>query len=276
MQKGQIAVGIGAIILVLALYFGGKTVVKKDKPTETHAHQGITFEEYERQQISKLNENEKTQLDALSKSIQSILASDSASLKQNFTQMAAFWNSVQNPALAAYYTYKHLSIDNSALAHTQAGDELVLAYKSTEDSVILNNLITFALQSYEAAYKKDSSNIDLKLKLADAYVNGSQEPMKGIGILKELESQHPDNIKVLLSLGRMSIQSGQYDKAKERLNKILKLTPQNQEAIYFLAITEAELGHTDEAIRLFEMCKLLVNNNDFSKEIDEIINNLKK
>jgi len=43
-QKGQIAVGIGAIILVLALYFGGKTVVKKDKPTETHAHQGITFE----------------------------------------------------------------------------------------------------------------------------------------------------------------------------------------------------------------------------------------
>ena len=39
---------------------------------------------------------------------------------------------------------------------------------------------------------------------------------------------------------------------------------------------EAQLGHNDEAIRLFEMCKLIVNNKDFNKEIDEIVKNLKK
>jgi cytochrome c-type biogenesis protein CcmH/NrfG len=61
----------------------------------------------------------------------------------------------------------------------------------------------------------------------------------------------------------LSIQSGQYDKAKERFKKVLQLDPQNTEALYFLAITEAQLGHNDEAIRLFEMCKTLVNNRRF-------------
>jgi cytochrome c-type biogenesis protein CcmH/NrfG len=156
-----------------------------------------------------------------------------------------------------------------------AGDVLVSAYKSTEDSVILNNLITFALRSYEDAVLKDGNDVDLKIKLADAYVQGSQEPMKGIGILRQLSDSLPDNVPVLLALGRLSIQSGQYDKAKERLQKILQLEPQNTEALYFLAITEAQLGHDDEAIRLFEMCKLLVNNIEFNKEIDEIVKNLK-
>ena len=103
----------------------------------------------------------------------------------------------------------------------------------------------------------------------------SQEPMKGIGILRELADSLPDNIPVLLALGRLSIQSGQLDKAKERLQKVLKLEPQNTEALYFMAITEAQSGHTEEAIRLFEMCKLIVGNKDFNKEIDDIIKSLK-
>ncbi|MBK9330485.1 MAG: hypothetical protein IPM95_14575 [Sphingobacteriales bacterium] len=72
------------------------------------------------------------------------------------------------------------------VAMENAGDVLVSAYKSTEDSVILNNLITFALRSYEDAVLKDGSDVELKIKLADVYVQGSQEPMKGIGLLRRL------------------------------------------------------------------------------------------
>ena len=177
--------------------------------------------------------------------------------------------------MGAYYFYQFAKVEGTKVAMENAGDVLVSAYKSTEDSVILNNLITFALRSYEDAVLKDGNDVDLKIKLADAYVQGSQEPMKGIGILRQLSDSLPDNVPVLLALGRLSIQSGQYDKAKERLQKILQLEPQNTEALYFLAITEAQLGHDDEAIRLFEMCKLLVNNIEFNKEIDEIVKNLK-
>ena len=275
MQKGQIALGVGAFILVLALYFGGKTVVKSQKTTAVPMQQGISFEQYEQAQIAKLLTAEKTQINDIKAALNAVPEADTAQLKKVYLQLSDFWKNLNNPALASFYIYQISNTDKSKSAMENAGDALVSAYKSTEDSVILNNLITFALRSYEEAVRQDSSDIELSIKLADAYVQGSQEPMKGIGILKALEGKNPDNISVLLALSRLSIQSGQLDKAKERLKKVVQLDPQNTEALYFLAITEAQLGHTEEAIRLFELCKLIVNNKEFSKEIDEIVRNLK-
>lgn len=275
MQKGQIALGVGTLILALALYFGGKTVVKKENNSTAAKAESFSFEQYEQQQTAKLLTAEKTQLSAILDAIKAAEPADTATLKKLYLQTSDFWKNLNNPALGAYYFYQFAKIEDSKKALADAGDVLVNAYKSTGDSVILNNLITFALRSYEEAVQIDGSDVELKIKLADAYVQGSQEPMKGIGILRQLSDSLPDNVPVLLALGRLSIQSGQFDKAKERLQKILKLEPQNTEALYFLAITEAQLGHNDEAIRLFEMCKLIVNNKDFNKEIDEIVKNLK-
>lgn len=274
MQKGQIALGVGTIILALALYFGGKTVVKKEQ-TATVSTGSFSFEQYEEQQTAKLLPAEKSQLATITEALKAVKPADTATFKKLYLQTSDFWKNLNNPALGAYYFYQFAKVEGTKVAMENAGDVLVSAYKSTEDSVILNNLITFALRSYEDAVLKDGNDVDLKIKLADAYVQGSQEPMKGIGILRQLSDSLPDNVPVLLALGRLSIQSGQYDKAKERLQKILQLEPQNTEALYFLAITEAQLGHDDEAIRLFEMCKLLVNNIEFNKEIDEIVKNLK-
>ncbi len=274
MQKGQIALGVVTIILALALYFGGKTVVKKEQ-TATVSTGSFSFEQYEEQQTAKLLPAEKSQLAAITEALKAVKPADTTTFKKLYLQTSDFWKNLNNPALGAYYFYQFAKVEGTKVAMENAGDVLVSAYKSTEDSVILNNLITFALRSYEDAVLKDGNDVDLKIKLADAYVQGSQEPMKGIGILRQLSDSLPDNVPVLLALGRLSIQSGQYDKAKERLQKILQLEPQNTEALYFLAITEAQLGHDDEAIRLFEMCKLLVNNIEFNKEIDEIVKNLK-
>ena len=275
MQKGQIALGVGTLILALALYFGGKTVIKKDTAIAVHA-EGLSFEQYEQQQTAKLLPAEKTQLQVLMASVKACSPSDTAALKTLYKQTSEFWKNLNNPALGSYYFYKFAKIESSKPALENAGDALVNAYKSTADSVILNNLITFALRSYEEAVQKDGSDVELKIKLADAYVQGSQEPMKGIGMLRQLADSLPDNVSVQLALGRLSMQSGQFEKAKDRFQKVLKLEPQNTEALYFLAISEAQLGHNEEAIRLFEMCKLIVNNKDFNKEIDEIVKSLKK
>jgi len=276
-QKGQIFLGIGTVLLIVALYFGGNTVSKKDKTTkETSVITNYSFEQYEQDKLAKLLADEKTQFSAISSKIKATQKSDTAQLNVLYSEAFNFWKNLSNPALAAYYFYQSANIADTKESMENAGDALVNAYKSTEDSVILNNLITFALRSYEAAVQKDGSDVALKIKLADAYVQGSQEPMKGIELLRQLEDSLPNNIPVLLALGRLSIQSGQYEKAKERLKKVIQEQPQNTEALYFLAITEAQLGHKEEATKLFEMCKLLVNNEEFSKEIDVIIDNLKK
>ena len=274
MQKGQIALGVGALILVLALYFAGKTTSKKEvsKPISAVS---FSLEQYESQQIAKLLPAEKTQFSDITSAINAAKPADTATTKRLYLQASEFWKNIGNISLGAYYFSKFADVEATKTAYADAGDVLINAYKNGTDSVISNNLITFALHSYENAVQKDSNDVELKIKLAEVYVQGSQEPMKGIGILRDLSEKLPNNIPVLLALGRLSIQSGQYDKAKERLQKVMQLEPQNTEALYFLAITEAQLGHKEEAIRLFDMCKLLVNNKDFNKEIDDIVKSLK-
>ncbi len=274
MQKGQIALGVGTLILALALYFGGRTIPKKDALTISKV-ENVSFEAFEKQQSEKLVGAEKQQLAVMTAAIKATKEEDTATLKKLYLQVSEFWKNLGNASLGTYYFYQFAQIDGSKDALENAGDVLITAYKSGSDSVISNNLITFALRSYEDAVQKDGKDLELKIKLADTYVQGSQEPMKGIGILRQLADSLPNNVPILLALGRLSIQSGQYDKAKERLQKILQLEPENTEALYFLAITEAQLGHDEEAIRLFDMCKLLVNNKDFNKEIDDIVKNLK-
>ena len=276
MRKGQIALGVGAIILALTLYFAGKTTLKKETdPTATSSAVSFSLEQYETQQTAKLLAAEKTQLSTITEAIKATKPADTATLKKLLLQASDFWKNVGNPTLGSYYFYRFANIEATKTAYVNAGDVLINAFKNGSDSSISNNLITFAVRSYENAAQKDSNDVELKIKLAEVYVQGSQEPMKGIGILRDLAAKLPNNIPVLLALGRLSIQSGQYDKAKERLQKVLQLEPQNTEALYFLAITEAQLGHKEEAIRLFDMCKLLVNNKDFNKEIDDIVKSLK-
>ena len=275
MQKGQIALGAGTIALALVLYFAGKTTNKEqntDKKQSTAVV--LSIEDFEKMQLSKLSTDEQSQSNAILSTIKRVDKNDTASLKKLYLQYSTFWNP-KNKSIGAYYFYQFANIEATKLAYTNAGDAMIDAYKNGVDSVISNNLITFALRSYENALQKDSNDVELKIKLAEVYVQGSQEPMKGIGILRDLNQKLPENIPVLLALGRMAIQSGQNDKAKDRFQKILQLEPQNTEAMYFLGITEAQLGHKEEAIRVFEMCKLLVNNKDFDKEIDDIVKSLK-
>lgn len=275
MQKGQLVLGLGTIALVFILYFGGKTVLKTKEIVKIAHTDGMSFEEYEQQQVNKLLPNEIQQVKTLQAALQATGKDDTAARKKIYSELSEFWKNLDNAAIGAYYHYQIAQTEGTKAALEDAGDALVSVFKNGSDSVISNNLITFALRSYKEAVQKDSNDVVLKLKLADVYVQGSAEPMKGIEILKELDQSHPDNIQVQIALGRLSIQSGQLDKAKERFKKVLQLQPQNTEALYFMAITEAQLGHTDEAVRLFEMCKIIVNNEEFSKEIDEIVKSLK-
>jgi len=95
--------------------------------------------------------------------------------------------------------------------------------------------------------------------------------MKGVGVLRELTAKDPNHIPANLMLGKMSIQSGQFDKAILRFETVLKQEPKNKEALYFLAEAYKGKGDKKKAIELFEQCKNIVNNPSFSKDIDEYI-----
>lgn len=129
-----------------------------------------------------------------------------------------------------------------------------------------------AIDCFNGALAINPDNDTTKLALASGYIDGTREVMKGVAVLREITEKKPDHIPANLVLGRMSIQSGQFDKAVGRFETVLKAEPENKEALYFLAEAYKGKGDKKKAKELFEQCKKLVNNPEFSKEIDNYIN----
>lgn len=128
-----------------------------------------------------------------------------------------------------------------------------------------------AIACFDAALAINPDNDTTKLALASGYIDGTGEVMKGVSVLRELTAKKPDHIPANLMLGRMSIQSGQFDKAIGRFETVLRQEPENREALYFLAEAYKGKGDKQKAIALFEQCKKIVNNPAFSRDIDEYI-----
>ena len=81
-------------------------------------------------------------------------------------------------------------------------------------------------------------------------------------------------MKAQLMLGVGGFVSGQYDKAIERLQKVVKAQPDNVEAVAFLADSYAAKGDKAEAIKWYTVSKRLVNDPHYNQEVDERIKSL--
>ncbi len=94
-------------------------------------------------------------------------------------------------------------------------------------------------------------DIDSQIDEAIALTQG-EAPMKGILKLREIADNNPDNFRVYLELGAMSLQTGQYDKAIGRFNHIIDRDTTLLEAHYMLAATHLSLQDTAAALQSME------------------------
>lgn len=211
------------------------------------------------------------------KTIENELAAigDSSRMAAVFIRLAGVYERNGINALAAFYTGKAGKLEKSAKTLTFAG-QLFLGFAESEASPSVRQWeAEQAMALLEQSEALDANNEDTKLALATVYIEMSGEPMKGVGILRGIVAEKPDDVPANMLLGRMSIQSGQFDKAVGRFETVLKQQPGNSEAMYFLAQAYEGTGDKKKAIGMLEKCKEIVNKPEFSKEIDRKINSLK-
>ena len=79
--------------------------------------------------------------------------------------------------------------------------------------------------------------------------------MKGILMLRDLIEKEPENVLVLSTLGRFAIQTGQFEKAIERLEKAISLDPKNNKANCLLAQAYQGVGNAEKAAEYANICK---------------------
>ena len=272
-----------ATTLIALLYWGGNTIPPKKKHDHGPAAQGgmaqpNTMKPASLDSLIAASKKllPKTAADTV-KTIENELAAigDSSRMAAVFIRLAGVYERGGANALAAFYTGKAGKLDKSAKTLTFAG-QLFLGFAESESSPSVRQWEaeqTMALLEQSEAL--DANNEDTKLALATAYIEMSGEPMKGVGILRGIVAEKPNDVPANMLLGRMSIQSGQFEKAVGRFETVLKQEPGNSEAMYFLAQAYEGAGDKQKAIALLIKCKETVNKPDFSKEIDRKINSLK-
>lgn len=128
----------------------------------------------------------------------------------------------------------------------QVADIYFKAYERSSNTQKGSKYASKAEAVYEVLLEKDPTNHFLKNRLAMTLVV-SDNPMSGITMLREIVEEDPENRQAILNLGLLAIQSGQFERAKERFEKLLEINPIDHEAKLYLAVSLIEINDQDRA-----------------------------
>lgn len=172
-------------------------------------------------------------------------------------------------SMAKYTEIK--AIENPTLENfIIAGDGYYEAFNFAVDKSRSTSLAGKVQEYYNRVLDENPSLLDIKAKLAMTYVAESN-PMQGIMMLQEVLSKDPDNEVAIYNLGMLSITSGQYEKAIERFETLVKLDPNNPEAHFYLGYGLYELGKTEESKPYFQKVLNLGISGDLVKASEDYL-----
>ena len=279
----KLVLAASGIILVVVLFFFGRTVPKKNKiatATPAVAAKTLNISEYISSFKQKLTP---AQLLTLGKLENSVTRGDVLTQQiQANNQLANFWkDSIHAFEPYVYYLSVGAKLDNSEKNLTFAAQLILDNLRSEQDEAKLNWKTEQAIALFEQALQLNPENTDLKIGLGSCYIYGKgrmgkpEETMKGIQQLLSVVRKDSANMKAQLVLGVGGYLSGQYDKAIDRLQKVVTAEPGNIEAIAFMADAYAAKGDKAEAIKWYQVLKRVANNRQYDLEVDERIKQLK-
>lgn len=278
----QLLFTLSGLILVTLLFFFGRTVAPKKTNGTPVAPEVKAFD------ISQFIEKEKKRLTvsqaaAIGKLENSLIREDVLNQRAtSYMQLADFWkDSIHSVDPYIYYLSESSKLDKSEKNLTFAARLILDNLRIEQDEAKLKWKSDLAIDLFERALELSPDNDDLKIGLGSCYIFGKgrsgnpQETMKGIQQLLSVVRKDSNNMKAQMMLGVGGYISRQYDKAVERLQKVVKAQPDNMEAVAFLADTYAAKGDKQEAIKWYLVSKRMVNDPHYSQEVDERIRQLR-
>lgn len=200
---------------------------------------------------------------------------------QVYHQLADYWNdSIGRPEPYGYYTAEAAKLENSEKSLTFAAQLFLKSLRAVADPGMKSWMATEAKSLFEKALVINPSNDSTRIGLGSSYIFGStaddpQEVMQGITQILQVAKKDSTNMYAQLMLGIGGVVSGQYDRAIERLNKVLSFQPNNLEALLTLAEAYERKGDKANAIHAYEEAKKMIKIPEVLKEIDERILHLK-
>ena len=255
MNRQQIIVVASAVALFFCLYFGCDVESKEQKTFEVaRTLTGATMDiaSLKQEATKTLNPTQAAEIEALTQ--KSEASKDPSVLKQ----LSAAWHNVGRDEMAAHYAEEIAVLEKTDDAWSIAGANYYLALQKTEDKPLRDFCANQAAKAFQNAASLNPTKLEHRINLALCYTENppADNPMKGILLLRELDTQNPENVAVNTQLARLAIKTGQFDKAIGRLEKVLVKEPNNPKLVCLLA--EAYAGaNNPKATEANQKCQSL-------------------
>ena len=251
MTKQQVTLIALAAVLFGVLYFGCDTKPKTHQQIEERRALNS-----ESTSVSALLSDAKQKLEpaqanailALETQLQNVEV-DSSKI-EILKLLSGRWFEFGYPAIAGSYAQKVAEeLENNEDSWSIAGTTYTICVQRSQEDKIKQFCTDRAKQSFESALSLNPNSVQHQTNLALLFAeNPPQEnPMKGILMLLDLNKKYPEDVGVLVNLGRLGIQTNQLDKAVQRLEKAISIAPDDPRANCYLAEVYQKLGNTEKA-----------------------------
>jgi len=261
MGRKQVITVAAAIIAVLALYFGFDTIPSDMRKKDNLRQQNLSAIDVRNLLLNAEKEVSPDMLEEIKLLQHEARSADSDSVKiERWKALSSRWYQLGYPGIAGHYAAEIAEVTRTATAWSIAGTTYTMGLldKKQEEQQQL-----FCAEQAESAFQNaislEPENLDHKLNLATSYAEypPQEEPMKGIMMLLDLSRSHPEYAPGFMALARFGIKTGQYDKARQRLETVLNLEPDNVRAHCMMGEVYTALKDMQNAAVYNEKCAAL-------------------
>jgi outer membrane protein len=175
---------------------------------------------------------------------------------------------------AAWFAEEASKFFNTRESWIKTGDSYYQAYTFAVDPAKQGQMAAKAQEFYGKVLQENPKDLEVKTKLAMTYLS-SPSPMQGITLLREVLAEDPKNELALFNMGMLSIQSGQYDRAIERLTDLVEVNPDHTQGQLLLGIAWMNKGDKNKAREQFEKVKKMEKDPAVQATVDSYLKDLK-
>ncbi len=276
----QIILVTGCIAIGAGLWFGDKkgnqtkttAINSEPKKMETESVQVIEWDRFLDSTIANFGSEKKAEATKLLQSLKS--TSDLTNLKPSAESLISLFEQEKNAPAMAYVrellagkTHESADWQNTGKEYYRAAQTVAQEWR--------NALYQKAIIAFEQALKGKPNNPELLTSIGVCYVEGSAEPMKGIGYLRNAIEVDSTFAEAHFQLGLFAIQSGQFDKAESRMKKVLELKPSFISAHLYLGQIYQQTGQKSKALESLQKYKDLNSDPLIRAEVDKYLQELK-
>lgn len=223
----------GKIALVFLLfgifiYFGFR-ITPKHLQTQTDSKTvhptEVSNVELQKQAEAQLESVQKAELDELKEQLTSPV--DSIKLHA-LKRISGLWYDHNQWELAGDYAIEVAKLENTAASWGIAGSSYLPSLEESNSRAM--ECQKKAISCLDKAITMDPENPQFKMNKALCLVKlPGDNPMEGIMMLRELDKSNPEYLPVQISLSQLAMQTRQWDKAYDRLQRALSKYPENEE-----------------------------------------------